>query len=535
MKFASIWKDLAISISLSCLTLLAVFKRLLFPTGDRYFEKEVPTLELGAAIVCVAILALVFFLILAARRRVGEGRIKLEVDLLFFGLGLLCFSALSAEMINWWSPLTYQHIHFQIPLLVALACLLIPRKDTSMASRAAKNLDALALMVSPLSGIMILNVGITAFGLWTGELGPRQIEMEPSAVSSSTFPKRVVWIIFDELDHESTVNRPTHIKMSSWEELESRSVVAQNALPPNNYTQKSIPSLLIGRRVVQAQPVGTRDLEIKSSPDDRSVSLRDTENIFSDVKGLGGRSGIVGWFHPYVRLFENEADAAVWYQDAVSTCFSLRECVLQNFAVAFNSLPFSNPFESRKPFKFEELFSEARVAGQIERIPKMRAKAKEFVADGRLDLVYLHFSFPHAPYFDKNVRQTDDYLASLELVDETLGELRRAINESGLGEKTAFVISSDHWWRLKTEGGFDGDMNKLRVPFLVNVGGGRRVDVQQRFNTIVTRYLINAILRGEIATNEDVPGWLSRFGTEHPEIVDARPDIYEQWMTPGSR
>jgi hypothetical protein len=286
---------------------------------------------------------------------------------------------------------------------------------------------------------------------------------------------------------------------------------------------------------VQARPVGTRDLEIKFSVDGKAVRLRDSENIFSDVKASGGRSGIVGWFHPYVRLFENEVAAAYWYQDAVSTCFSLSECVLQNFAVAFNSLPFSNPFEEKKQFKFQELFSEGRVAGQIERIPPMRQHAMDMAADGRLDLVYLHFSFPHAPYFDINVLQTDDYLASLELVDETIGEIRGSIDRSGLSDRTAIIISSDHWWRMKTEGDFDGDENKLRVPFVVYAGGRQRVEIQQPFNTIVTRYLINAIFQGEIATNEDVPAWLSRFAGKHPEIVNARPDIYDKWMIANTR
>ena len=342
-------------------------------------------------------------------------------------------------------------------------------------------------------------------------------------------------MIFDELDQESIVNRPDNIKMDSWEELASQSVVSENAFPPNNYTQKSIPSLLTGRQVVQARPDGTRELQIKFSPEESAIRIQDSENIFSDVKAAGGRSGIVGWFHPYVRLFENEADAAFWYPDAVSTCVSLSECVMQNLAVVFNSLPFSNPFESKKQLKFEELFSDARVAAQIDRIPQMRQHAVELAADHRLDLVYLHFSFPHAPYFDKEVRQTDNYLASLELVDKTLGEIREAIDRSGLSEKTAIIISSDHWWRLKTEENFDGDEKKLRVPFVVQAGGKRRIEVTQAFNTIVTRYLIGAILRGEITANEDVPTWLNRFATEHPDIVNVRPDVHGQWMNEATR
>lgn len=529
------WKNIAISISLACLALLGVFKQLLFPTGERYFEKELPTLEMGAALVCVGILSIVFLLILSVRDRVSNGRLRLEIDLLFFGLGLLCFAALSSEAIGWMFPMKFQNTHFQLPLIVGGACLLIPRKGMSFLSRAAENLSSLALIAAPLAGILILNVGIQASGLWIGEMGPRQIEMSPTTTRSSKFPKRVVLMIFDELDHESIVNRPDHIKMSSWEELVSKSVVSEKAFPPNNYTQKSIPSLLTGRQVVQARPAGTKELEIKFSLDDKSIRIQDTENIFSDVKAKGGRSGIVGWFHPYVRLFEKEVNAAYWYPDAVSTCFSLSECVLENFAVVFNSLPFSNPFEAKEHLKFEELFSEPRVAGQIERIPQMRQHAVEMAGDDRLDLVYLHFSFPHAPYFDKDVRQTDDYVASFELVDKTISEIREAIDRSGLSERTAIVVSSDHWWRVKTEENFDGDENKLRVPFVVHVGGTRRIEISQAFNTIVTRYLIDAIFRGEITANEDVPAWLTRFAAAHPEIANVRPDVYGQWMIEKSQ
>ena len=68
-------------------------------------------------------------------------------------------------------------------------------------------------------------------------------------------------------------------------------------------------------------------------------------------------------------------------------------------------------------------------------------------------------------------------------------------------------MSADHSWRYSRE--YDGQ-HDYRVPFLVNPPGSNGPAVYpQSFNTVATRGLIEAILRGEITNStQAVADWL---------------------------
>ena len=144
------------------------------------------------------------------------------------------------------------------------------------------------------------------------------------------------------------------------------------------------------------------------------------------------------------------------------------------------------------------------------------AEAMRKSADPALDLVFLHLPVPHDPFF-YDARTGQDavhpdpvmgYLDHLELGDRVLGQIRRAMNESGVAAWTTLVVSSDHWNRMADQ--LDGKMDH-RVPFLVNFPVSTRgLQYAPPFNTILTRSFITAIMNREIRTPQEAAQWLDR-------------------------
>ncbi|HKO61626.1 MAG TPA: hypothetical protein VJV03_10745 [Pyrinomonadaceae bacterium] len=68
------------------------------------------------------------------------------------------------------------------------------------------------------------------------------------------------------------------------------------------------------------------------------------------------------------------------------------------------------------------------------------------------------------------------------------------------------IVTSDHWWRTPSDGHID-----QCVPFIVKVPGQREgSSYATAFNTVVTRALILALLRGEVTDPPGLVRWLGQ-------------------------
>ncbi len=74
---------------------------------------------------------------------------------------------------------------------------------------------------------------------------------------------RVVWIIFDETDYRIAFEqRPGGVQLPAFDRLQAESLFATDAYSPADATLLSMPSLIIGRRVVSADAKNTSDLKL---------------------------------------------------------------------------------------------------------------------------------------------------------------------------------------------------------------------------------------------------------------------------------
>ena len=247
-------KKIVVAISLATLALVSVFRKTTFPTGDRYFEIQLPRLEIVSVLACVVLVSLLFVGIQFFGEKIAARRIRIEADIVFFVLGVMCFGALSGEFLTWLSPGTYDRIDFQLPLAVALVCALLPRTKMSFFERITENLRAVAIICFPFAAIVCVQAFIQLVNISDDSMGPSRVERYLSLASERKLARRVVWVVFDELDQSVIEQLPPNITLDQIERLKSESFVAANAFPPNNTTQKAIPSLLLGRQVSRAEP-----------------------------------------------------------------------------------------------------------------------------------------------------------------------------------------------------------------------------------------------------------------------------------------
>jgi hypothetical protein len=531
MARSTFLKILGVSISLACLFFFRAFRYLLYPTGDRYYEYEVPSLEFVALFFSIALAAIPFIVLLSAIRASKQSRIKLELQALFLVLGLACFTGLNSETLNWYIPGREDTLNYELPLAVLAIALVTSLKPKFSFDRLIENFQSVVL-VFLVFGLFLILQSVLVWARITGEdLSPRAIE---NADARGTLTNRVVWVIFDEFDYASMMNRPERFEMPAFDRLLRESFVAENAYPPNFWTNQSLPSLLTGQIVSKAEPISPRRLELTLENGATPGSISDVDNIFAKVKQLGGTTGVVGWVHPYPRLFQGSLDYGYWQPSQVLKCETITECMAELAADAFQSLPTANPFVSRKQIRTGALAPDKSLNGQIERSRFLREKALKLAGDERLNFVFLHFSIPHARFIGRDFEPaTKGYFEALEAVDEAVQMMREQMEAKGLWDSTTLIISADHWWRFKTEEYLsfmpaeqrNEVMKDKRVPFLVKLANKpERFTYPNQFNTIATYDLVLGILSGELKTGTDLADRIEKLRAERPAEMNYVPE-----------
>jgi hypothetical protein len=134
--------------------------------------------------------------------------------------------------------------------------------------------------------------------------------------------------------------------------------------------------------------------------------------------------------------------------------------------------------------------------------------------DRNLNLIFVHFPIPHDPYLSGRpprgkslfYSSVGQYFDSLELVDRTLGVLRRELEAAGLWTQSTILVSSDHSHRRSRV--IDGKTDP-RVPFLLKLAGvSQPVTFAGHVHTVWSKDLLLEILRGKISTQDEVLAWL---------------------------
>lgn len=266
----------------------------------------------------------------------------------------------------------------------------------------------------------------------------------------------VVWLIFDETDQRLAFeDRPEGLELTEMDRLKSESLFFTKAYPPAGCTSLSIPSYLVGETVSTVIPLSSSNSLLITDISPKGISFSE-RNIFRELSEANIRTHVVGWYHPYCRLYNADADNCFWLPEPGYQIAKQEDGLIDRCAkFAYFVLP--GKFYSGS---FVDIYK-----GINEEALRMLS------GDG---LVFIHHSIPHMPSIYDRLRddfstrsiEPDTYFDNMALVDKTLGQFRSELESEGLWDNSTIIFTSDHWWRQSDQ--YDGKIDE-RVPLMIKL------------------------------------------------------------------
>ncbi|MBZ5603960.1 MAG: sulfatase-like hydrolase/transferase [Acidobacteriia bacterium] len=355
----------------------------------------------------------------------------------------------------------------------------------------------------------------------------------PLAMIQPKTPRRVLWLLFDEFDQRLAfdVRRPV-VALPELDRLRAESLVADHATQTASWTMMALPSLIDGRIYSRVELVNLNTLRLFPEDGTKPVSWRDEPNVFGRAHELGVNTALVGWHHPYCRVIGDMVTQCTEVPNGHPTAALLREISVADEGIGkailfLFELQFSNVVDMLR------LRDESNTASRDQYVQRrqqkqyfeIRKQAFDAAVDPKFGLVFEHFPIPHL--YGIYSRERGDfalndklsYADNLALVDRTLGELRRDMEQKGVWDSTTVLVSSDHGLRpdvWKGRQGWTEELQELtasgqspQVPFIVKFAGNHQpVNYDRPFSAVVTADFALAILSGKISNPAEGASWL---------------------------
>ena len=331
-------------------------------------------------------------------------------------------------------------------------------------------------------------------GLLPGPYAPWGEAGTGRAVSS-----RLVLIVFDELDSRAlTTARPDGMHTSSFDALSAVSTTGTRVTSPSDATELAIPSMLTGVRV---DSLGRdSDGQLTLIGNGITATWADQPNVFSAVAKAGKSFGIVGWYHSYCASMGVQAKRC-WTTPPIPLPQSPSNTLQKTLGILRTSYYDERAYKGR----------------EIERDSNVRRFGLQLVTDSTIDFVYLHLPLPHAP----SLRQFrgNHYLGNVIRADSTLGVLRAAMENAGLWDDAAIIVTGDHGtWAKELDSRAatrPGGTRSRDVPLMIKLPGqSTPFVINKAISTRVLASLVPAILAGRVATSGQLEHHLMEKGSE---------------------
>jgi arylsulfatase A-like enzyme len=343
----------------------------------------------------------------------------------------------------------------------------------------------------------------------------------------------ILWIIFDELDYElATDLRPASVRMPNFDRLREESLWASAAHSPANWTSIALPALVSGKRLSWVRPEGPSELYIWDAAK-KPVLWQNQPTIFSYARQKGLNSAVVGWYHPYCRIFHSDLAGCFWAPSADAT-----DTIREQFVFGQHVRPIWPANRGVSP------------AGEYEIVAREHEKeyrdtlrhARSILTDKKMNLIVLHWPVPHPPaIYDRNLdrivtRPGLNYLDNLELVDFTLGEIRHTLEREGMWDKFVIVVTGDHplrpnvWENRPTwtpeEATLTARRKQPRVPLLIKLPQVNRPSVYDSpVDTVLIHDLTKRWIEGQDLTPDAVTAFLNENRGRFPvDLARKSPD-----------
>jgi len=491
---SAIVKDGLACLAVANLYLLDVWRTLIIPARQYHLLILPRPIDFGLAILNVLGFAVVMYIALAlARQWIGE---KAASTLALLYLSLLFLFVVRAYNLDTYWPNRVKALAFVLVGSGLLTALKSP-------GRVWKIFRWIGLALLP---CLAITTGHSAKSLFLShveagsELGrPAGIGHRPPNAA------RTALIIFDMLDYDLLFgHRPADVNVPEFERLRTETLFATNAESPAAFTELSLPAMTIGKLVTDTDPASPNELLLTVEGSSQPSPWTLEPNIFSEAGNSGMAVGMVGWYHPYCRLFQ-----MLSYCQWVPIPGRLKDRGPTGWNVEWAMTDMlMDDLIGPGPNFIQTILNKEKNGRQrlINSYRQLLHGATKTLTDSTLNLVVVHLSVPHTPSIYNRSKQEfstepGDYLDNLELADRTLTVLRDEMEKAGLWESTNIVISADHGLRSAGSSNWKHTPTPLHVPFFLKISGfHEHIEIDHRLRTILIHDLLLDLLKRKITT-----------------------------------
>ena len=309
-------------------------------------------------------------------------------------------------------------------------------------------------------------------------------------VDNHKIKKKVIFIIFDEFDQFYFEKNLKHL--DNLKKLYKTSFVNKNFFTPAMFTLDSIPAILTGNSI-QKKFFKKNNLYFYNL-ENQLVQFNFENSIFNQKKYKNFSSSIYGVYHPYCRTFivQNCYD---------SINFSMKKISVKNSFQYFFDVTYLDKLYSLYKKKSNRHLKKKKLKDNL--LSRIMFENSTNFINSNTDLVYIHYDYPHTPLkikelitLDKEFKDLSDYEKNLFLVDETIANIEKTINNH---KNSLLIITTDHWFKNRSD-----DKAYPGVFFSKIIGDNNYHEGKKNNNASSIKDLIDKYYDGSILNNNDI-------------------------------
>ena len=337
--------------------------------------------------------------------------------------------------------------------------------------------------------------------------------------------RRVIFLIFDELDYELLINNEKDLK--NFSKLKDISTNFENTNAPGRDTANSISALLIGHNGIGK--IGFKNSDYFFYNKDSNVGAEkknsfkkfiNFENSFFSYASKNNTSLIGSQILTYCIHIDiyNCTDSSKDMSD-ISFKYSFKS-IRYILKKAMNYLPFKKFIisdESKKIHTNNKNLLKTYNKISNKELPKndrIINNAYSAISNTEQEIVFVHYPFPHPPsnYAEKIIRDADtnlnfDYKLNLELSDLVLGNIIKILKKNPNDQDILLIVSSDHGIRRSIYNRFQPSR---KVPLIININtDNSKYVVNKKVSSFNIKELIGKFLNKEINNHDDIKTFFS--------------------------
>jgi hypothetical protein len=413
------------------------------------------------------------------------------------------------------------------PVVICVTIFLALRPSFKPLFRKIQGFSEVVLGFASLSALFIicqlLWIGWQARGLNS----PLPLHRHAAVVTTGLKP-RIIWILLDELSYQQVYEqRFPGLQLPAFDQLANQSTVFTHVAPAGTFTEIIVPSLMTGLPIdrIKVSANGLRLFQHNSESDAWTL-FEPHQTVFQDALDAGYNTAVAGWFNPYCRILPQVLDECLWYSyDGLAggmvpdqpIAWNTRQFALRRLDFLLSRLsPGDQPTQG--------LIQDAKFHQMDYR--DLFTAADKFLTSSSANFVFLHMPVPHPPgiYDRKKVAFTTgstSYIDNLALADQYLAHVRLVLEQRGEWDSDTIVVMGDHSWRTQLlwakkqnwtpedQLASHGVQFDDRPAYIVKLPNQQKpAHIDDRFEALRTRALLDGIITDRITTPEDLATWV---------------------------